>query len=71
MVGGALERGGKEGHDRLLILNQPTICFLKKTEFPPPTPLQTTFLALCLGVCSFLVSAFWRWWCTAVQYLAN
>ena len=28
MVGGALERGGKKGHDRLLIRNQPTIFFL-------------------------------------------
>ena len=27
MVGGALERGGKEGQDWLLIRNQPTIFF--------------------------------------------
>ena len=32
MVGGALERGGKEGQDRLLIRNQPTIFFRKKTN---------------------------------------
>jgi hypothetical protein len=43
MVGDALERGGKEGQDWLLIRNQPTIFFLKKTEFPWPTPQKTTF----------------------------
>ena len=49
MVGGALERGGKEGQDWLLIRNQPTICFLKKTEFPGPTPLKTLFVPLCVS----------------------
>ena len=34
MVGGALERGRKKGLDRLLILNQPTVCFWKKPNFP-------------------------------------
>ena len=45
MVGGALERGGKEVQDRLLIRNQPTVFFLKKNEFPGPTPQKNTFRA--------------------------
>ena len=45
--GGALERGGKEGQDRLLIRNQPTVFFLKKIEFPEPTPLKTLSWPLC------------------------
>ncbi len=55
MVGGALERGGKEGQDRLLIRNQPTILFSFFFEFPGPTPLKSTFLA---SVC---VSGFSVW----------
>ncbi len=37
-----MERGGKEGQDRLLICNQPTT-FFRKNEFPGPTPLKTLF----------------------------
>ena len=55
MVGGALERGGKEGQDRLLIRNQPTIFFLFFFGFPGPTPLKSTFWA------SVYVSGFLVW----------
>ena len=50
-----MERGGKEGQDRLLIRNQPTIFFRKKNQFPGPTPLKTLFWPLCAS------EVFWVW----------
>ncbi len=38
MVGGALERGGKEGHDRRKVL-------IQSTEFPGPISLWSIFLS--------------------------
>ena len=67
MVGGASERGGKEGQDWLLIRNQPTI-FFEKNRIPLTTPPKKTF---CAPVC---VSGFfgpgpgWENEGTALQY---
>ncbi len=46
-----MERGGKKGHDRRLIRNQPTIFFWKKTKFPHQSSPQHFFGPL--SVCFF------------------
>ncbi len=69
MVGGVLERGGKEGYDRRLKRNQPTIFFSFK--FPGPTPPKTLFLA-SVCVCMFLgLGPGWGKKGAALQYKAG
>ncbi len=53
MVGGALERGGKEGQDRLLTRNQPTVFFFEKNRIPRTNPSKKHFFGPCTEV--FLV----------------
>ncbi len=63
MVGGALEREGKEGHDRLLIRNQPTIFRIPRTN---PSQKQL-FRPLCVS--QVFWSGTWlgkRGYCTGV-----
>jgi hypothetical protein len=70
MVGGALERGESEVHDRRKFRLQ---WYVRRFfESPAPTPhLPTTFFALCRCVSFFLLWHFWRWWGIVVQCLSN
>ena len=67
MIGGALERGGKEGQDRLLIRNQPTIFFLFFSNSPDQPLSKALFWPLCVS--QVFWSGTWlgkRGYCTGV-----
>ena len=71
MVGGALERGGKEGHDRRKIRNQPTVFFsffsnsldqpLSKALFGPCVCLRFFWSGTWMGKRGYCTAAP-RWW---------